>query len=222
MWARGREGSAAVAQACGRSQAKKFMRHAKRRTLTTADVNGALRMRNVEPLLGYAAPAGAVAADSGASFEKAAPGLFYRPDAIVNLKDVISTPLPPLPVDISFTAHWLAVDGVQPATPQNPELSEAPPHSSGAASAAAPAAAEAARVEVVPRVAHALSRELQVYYRSVTEGVLATSDRRAVALASVREDPGIHQLLPYFAAFVAERVSWMGGLLGLGCCVTVG
>lgn len=33
---------------------------------------------------------------------------------------VLNKPLPKIPLDVTFTAHWLAIEGVQPAIPQNP------------------------------------------------------------------------------------------------------
>ena len=35
-------------------------------------------------------------------------------------EDVMATPLPKLPDEITFSVHYLAVDGVQPAIRENP------------------------------------------------------------------------------------------------------
>ena len=32
---------------------------------------------------------------------------------------VIESPLPKAPLDVSVSAHWLAIEGVQPAIPEN-------------------------------------------------------------------------------------------------------
>lgn len=32
---------------------------------------------------------------------------------------VIAAPLPKAPLDISISSHWLAIEGVQPAMPEN-------------------------------------------------------------------------------------------------------
>lgn len=64
------------------------------------------------------------------------------------------------------------------------------------------------KVEVKGLVKHELSREQQLYYRSVTEGMLGTNAAyQKRALESLSKDPGLHQLLPYFAQFVAEKIT---------------
>jgi transcription initiation factor TFIID subunit 6 len=42
----------------------------------------------------------------------------------VDLMDLVSTPLPKIPMGVSLRAHWLAIDGVQPAIPENPPAQE--------------------------------------------------------------------------------------------------
>merc|ERR1719272_605069 len=64
------------------------------------------------------------------------------------------------------------------------------------------------KVEVKGLVKHELSREQQLYYRSVTEGMLGTNAAyQERALESLSKDPGLHQLLPYFAQFIAEKIT---------------
>lgn len=60
-----------------------------------------------------------------------------------------------------------------------------------------------------PLVKHILSKELQLYFQKVTSSILDPSqpEYRAAGLASIREDPGLHQLVPYFIQFVAEKVT---------------
>ena len=38
----------------------------------------------------------------------------------VDLAELTSTPIPRLPLAPTLRAHWLAIDGVQPAIPENP------------------------------------------------------------------------------------------------------
>ncbi|KAI5292406.1 hypothetical protein KEM52_006383 [Ascosphaera acerosa] len=64
-------------------------------------------------------------------------------------------------------------------------------------------------VAVKPLVKHVLSKELQLYFEKVCAAVLdETNDAyRTSALASLREDPGLHQLVPYFVQFISEKVT---------------
>lgn len=41
-------------------------------------------------------------------------------DEELDLEEIVNGPLPPVPLDVTYTAHWLAIDGVQPAIIQNP------------------------------------------------------------------------------------------------------
>ncbi|KAI9189231.1 histone H4-like TAF Taf6, SAGA complex subunit [Blastocladiella emersonii ATCC 22665] len=98
-------------------ESKKFMRHSRRSFLSTQDINSALKVKNVEPLYGYLAP-------RPVKFKRADANVFYMDDEDLDFDKVLATPLPKLPLDVSLSAHWLSIDGVQPAIPQNP-----PPHS---------------------------------------------------------------------------------------------
>jgi transcription initiation factor TFIID subunit 6 len=64
-------------------------------------------------------------------------------------------------------------------------------------------------VTVKPLVKHLLSKELQLYYERVCSAVTDETNEalRNAALASLRSDPGLHQLLPYFLQFVSEKVT---------------
>ena len=60
-----------------------------------------------------------------------------------------------------------------------------------------------------PQVKHILSKELQLYFERVCSSVLdeGQEEYRTAGLASLKDDPGLHQLVPYFVQFVAEKVT---------------
>lgn len=92
------------------------MRHSKRSKLTVEDINAALRVKNVEPLYGYGC-------GEASKFRRTTVNnnnIYFTDDEEVDFDTILNKPLPKIPLDVSFTAHWLAIEGVQPAIPQNP------------------------------------------------------------------------------------------------------
>lgn len=67
----------------------------------------------------------------------------------------------------------------------------------------------AGNVAVKPLVKHVLSKELQLYFEKVCGAFLdeTSEDYRTSAYSSLREDPGLHQLVPYFVQFISEKVT---------------
>lgn len=192
-------------------QALKFMRHSKRSTLTTTDVSYALRVLNVEPLYGYES-------NNPLNYREAMVGpgqtLYYiDEDEDVDFEKIINQPLPKVPRSTSFTAHWLAIEGVQPAIPQNPQMSEVkslPPQVRGSQTNHS-ISTLSSDMDVKPLVKHVISKELQLYFDRMIEALVSTNpadeDMKNSALSSLRNDPGLHQLVPYFVQFVQEKVS---------------
>ncbi|BAE61596.1 transcription initiation factor TFIID complex subunit [Aspergillus flavus] len=191
-------------------EALKFMRHSRRTLLTTQDIAQALRVLDVEPLYGYEST-------RPLRFGEASLGpgqpLFYVEDEEVDFEKLINAPLPKVPREISFTAHWLAVEGVQPSIPQNPtsadsrnlELMSKGPN----ANSTLAAMSGSGNVAVKPLVKHVLSKELQLYFEKVCNAFLdeSSEEYRTSAYSSLREDPGLHQLVPYFVQFISEKVT---------------
>ena len=107
----------------------------------------------------------------------------------------------------------MAVEGVQPSIPQNPtshdfrsvELLQKGPNANPALAAMNSADNATAK----PQVKHILSKELQLYFEKVCSSVLdeAQPEYRSAGLASLKDDPGLHQLVPYFVQFISEKVT---------------
>lgn len=64
-------------------------------------------------------------------------------------------------------------------------------------------------VAVKPLVKHVLSKELQLYFEKVCSAFLdeTSEEYRISGYSSLREDHGLHQLVPYFVQFIAEKVT---------------
>ncbi|BBG99930.1 TATA BOX ASSOCIATED FACTOR II 59 [Prunus dulcis] len=129
-------------------------------------------------------------------------------DGALNLRnvEVIEAPLPKAPLDTGIVCHWLAIEGVQPAIPENApvEVLAAPSDSKKYEQKD-----DGIPVDIKLPVKHILSRELQLYFDKITELVVSRSDLVIFkeALVSLATDSGLHPLVPYFTCFIADEVS---------------
>lgn len=188
-------------------EAAKFQRHSKRSTLSTDDISQALRMRNATPVYGFATTSRD--ADKGvARFLRVAghSDLYFLEDQEVSFDKVIGGPLPRAPVEVGLLPHWLVVDGVQPAIPENAavdslgrrrkRLRTGAADAQGAAAegpqsgprekghkkdggnddGATAVAAAAEATTVRAPVKHVLSQELQLYLDRVSMVLKSTTD----------------------------------------------
>lgn len=195
-------------------QAIKFMRHGKRTTLHTDDISQALRVLDIEPLFGYESTRPLKFGETSIG-----PGqpIYYIDDEDLDFEKLINAPLPKIPREVSFTAHWLAIEGVQPSIPQNPTSTDSrhqdllPKGPNANPNLAAISGADNATVK--PLVKHILSSEIQLYFERITTAILihdSNDEARNAAFNSVRSDPGLHQLVPYFIQFIADKVTHQG------------
>lgn len=106
---------------------------------------------------------------------------------------------------------------MQPSIPQNPTTAETSskellPKGPGA-NPALSALAGNDNVSFRPAVKHVISKELILYFDKIQAAILdedpdeEKTRLRAAALESVRSDPGLHQLLPYFVTFITNQVT---------------
>lgn len=208
-----------------------FMRHSKRKILASMDIAAALRTLNIEPLYGYDN-------SQNVSFKQALVGaggltLYYIDEHELDFEKIVNAELPPVPRVSSFTAHWLAIEGVQPIVPQNPlpaDIKALPPPVRGATSsilnnnlfASSLSATELpdssldsthndTSLPVRPLVRHVLSKELKLFFDKVVAALISTDPEKdhlkLAALSSLKSDPGLHQLVPYLIQFVAEQIT---------------
>ncbi|KAJ3712966.1 TATA box binding protein associated factor-domain-containing protein [Lentinula raphanica] len=223
-------------------EAAKFMRHGRRTTMTTSDIEQALRVLNIEPLYGHtphnpptfrrAAPVYGHLSNNAASSGSANAGaVYFVEDEEIDFDRVLREEKIVMPKGVSWTAHWLAVEGVQPLIPENPppvprEIDLHPPETAKPNGVvAAPSAPPLAMINGTgiandikkPQqqqqsqhlVKQVLSRELQLYYTRLTSSLLPPSSdfaKRTAALASLRSDAGLQALLPYLIRWVGEGV----------------
>eukprot|EP00802_Teleaulax_amphioxeia_P003240 Tamp_03243.p2 GENE.Tamp_03243~~Tamp_03243.p2 ORF type:complete len:526 (+),score=156.94 Tamp_03243:120-1580(+) len=178
-----------------------FKRHSRRRKLTTSDINYALRVRNVEPLYGFSFPD---PVEVSQKTDANGSSVFVLEDKEMDFDEILKAPLPKAPLEVTFRAHWLAIEGVQPLIPENP----LPDGMDAMGTSKKRKAADSVDgTDKDPTVQEVLSQELQLYYENITSAVLQGSPHLlSAALQSLRSDPGLQALLPYLTHFITDEV----------------
>ncbi|KAI9602822.1 hypothetical protein H4Q26_002126 [Puccinia striiformis f. sp. tritici PST-130] len=153
-------------------------------TALSADVEFRLTQL-IEPLWGFAST-------DTLSFRRttsAVGNLYFVDEEEIDLTKVLAADLPPVPQKTSCTAHWLAVEGIQPAIPQNPTPADLKSHPafSGLQSLAIPSSSKQAMESQTLTTKEHLSRELRLYF-----------NRRCIT------DPRIN---PFQSAFIPGTIS---------------
>ncbi|AAW43418.1 hypothetical protein CNBE0210 [Cryptococcus deneoformans B-3501A] len=202
-------------------EAKKFMVHAKRSTLMPEDVEHALEALNVEPIL---IPPRPLALPSFHPLNLPPPAANMPPQTIYTTTDdeidFASYLKEPLPAGIAssagvkWKAHWLAVEGVQPAVPENPAPSSIHAGAGGGAQRVKGAPAPASTTLKPSARAH-LPQELQLYFTRLTTALVPPTAtlpeseperHRLAALASLRNDVAVAGMLVYVVKWLCESI----------------
>ena len=208
------------------TESVKFESKAKRRKLLTTDIDHSLRCLSVEPVYGYQVDA----CEQGLPFRFASGGgrelVFVDSEKEIDVVKLATNPaLPKIPPEVALKAHWLAIEGIQPAIPENPppvskaeqRLESIDPlvasknlDSSTNVTQLRDRLAKKKRLETVKvkqLATHELSVEQQLYYKEITEACVGSDEaRRAEALHSLSYDSGLHQMLPRLCTFISEGV----------------
>lgn len=184
-------------------------------------------MKNIEPLYGFeCAEYIPLRHSSGGGKD-----IYYPDDQEVDLVNIINSPLPKLPCDVTMRVHWLAVEGVQPMIPENiPPVSFQEQKNLNVASTLPSeketvVQAKAVRLDrkrkkeedlavangdwtkLKPLQSHGLSMEQQIYYRELCDASVGLSDsKRQEATTSLSTDPGLYQLMPHLVNFIVEGI----------------
>ncbi|KAI6205218.1 TAF domain-containing protein [Aphelenchoides besseyi] len=196
--------------------AARFQRAGRRRTMIPEDVDNAIRSMGLTPSFSY---------------ESKRPNLRYagplfknaqiKDDREVELEPLLQTPLPKLPLAPTLRAHWLVIDGKQPATPDNPVpessqlgnlMSDQEPSTSNDQTPPllrnlAKKVRKTAQVQVKTTTSHAICLEQQVLFTEIIEAIMGNDEQKRIeALNTLQNDCGLQLLLPSFSIAILEGV----------------
>ncbi|PVV04384.1 hypothetical protein BB560_001112 [Smittium megazygosporum] len=183
--------------------ASKFMRHSKRKTLLVSDINNALKLRNIQPIYGH----DYIANPKYSSVLTSTEDVYFEDEEEVDLSSLFNKPIPAPPQSVVYSTHWLAIEGVQPKIPQNPDfdLEETPAGSSEKSEEKPVDISPLSNAEIL--VKHTLSRELQLYFDCIKSSLLGSEVAiQNAAIECIESDAGIHQLIPYFIQLANDMI----------------
>ncbi|WWD04052.1 hypothetical protein V865_002115 [Kwoniella europaea PYCC6329] len=191
-------------------EAKKFMAHGKRGTLMPEDVEYAMDALNVEPILIPPRPLPlpsfqSIPIPSSSSHQQQ---IYHLPDEEIDFATYLKQPLPSGVANssgVKWKAHWLAVEGVQPAIKENPN----PTQRSGQPRP------QPSSTSLRPQARTQLPQELQLYFTRLTTALVPPSPtgpeteaerHRLAALASLRTDVAVAGILIYVVKWLGESI----------------
>ncbi|XP_031574413.1 TAF6-like RNA polymerase II p300/CBP-associated factor-associated factor 65 kDa subunit 6L [Actinia tenebrosa] len=163
--------------------AAQFMKHGRRKRMTTEDLNRALQLCSVEPIYGY----GSAEEMPFRSTSLKDVDIFFVEEKDVSVRELaLGTVLPTDPGKTTVKAHWLCIEGAPPNQAQGTGIGR---QAGGGAQH------------------KSLSQACINYYEQITKSVLGENDRcRKVSLNDLKSNPKILSLLAYFVNFISSGV----------------
>lgn len=171
-------------------EGSKFMLASKRTKLSIEDINYGLISRNVDPLFGYDPQENLV-------FRGLPSGIYYVPDEEIDLEEYLERPLPKIPLNTSIQSHWLAIEGVQPQTAQNPIVIEKTEQKKDTL------LTYQEETELKSQNKHMLTKELSMYFEKIIQTMETDED---IAIECLKNESGIQQLVPYFIHHFNQQI----------------
>ena len=178
-------------------QSHKFQRRSKSRKLTVNDINLALYMNRAEEVYGLSS--GSLLLKSHSAIEltrgdnetqnntssASASASITIEASKIDLVELARQPLPKFPIAPQIALHWLAIGGVQPKIPENPNVIVKEPDSQPSN----------------------LPREMQFLYARTTNSIIA-QDKNTLpsVMHAFQHDSGLQELLPFFSRFIFHQI----------------
>ncbi|CAF3859717.1 unnamed protein product [Rotaria magnacalcarata] len=168
----------------------KFVRKCRRNEMIANDFAFALKLNHIKPIYGYTTKN----IDRSSSFRKIKKDnriLYHIDDNIIALNDLITSQVK-VPFDLSIRAHWLAVDGQQPITNENPIVNTS---------------IRSVSQNILNKSRKLLSTEQQIYYKELTEMCICLNEKtRKQALLILSSDNSLQQVISRVIIFISEGV----------------
>jgi transcription initiation factor TFIID subunit 6 len=190
--------------------ALKFTRKCRRTKMITEDLESAMKMRHLEPIIGFRLSNGNLPFKTTTAAGTNHRDVHCIDDHELQLDQVITAPMPKIPLDVSIRTHWLAIEGKQPTVNENPEIISKADLTADSLDPMKSLTKKRYNLDaskIKTSNPHELSLEQQIYYKEITEACVGSEEqKRQEAIASLSTETGLHQILPRIVLFISEGV----------------
>lgn len=169
-----------------------YMKHAKRRRLTTEDINDALRTSDMQPILGHGSP-------EPVTFKQVKDAdIHFIEDVDLSVANIASNSYKPKETgELGIKSFWYAIEGVSKIIPVPAAAGETWKTPSFGQNKPA----------IVKKEKKELSENMLRYYDYMVKAILgADEEAMKFALSDLKTNSKIVPLLPYFVNFVSNGV----------------